>query len=157
MVFSPLNRKSYLHSCSNSLPSSPYLLIPQIDEHLARLISSSEATTSSSSQISKNLSGLRDVYELVNSLLQLPHVEQALSHQCQDDEVLGGSLRLLDACGMAKDALLQAKANTQELQSTLRRRWGNEVKFIHEVKEYLASRKDAKKSINKFMRNFINL
>ncbi|GLT27933.1 hypothetical protein SLA2020_028980 [Shorea laevis] len=73
--------------------------------------------------------------------------------QCQDDEVLSGSLRLLDACGMAKDALLQAKASTQELQSTLRRRRGDEVEFVQDVKEYLAPRKKTKKSINKFLRD----
>ncbi|GLT96875.1 hypothetical protein SLE2022_144680 [Rubroshorea leprosula] len=152
MVSSPLNCKSNLHSRSNSLPSRLHPLFPQIDEHLTRLISSSEASPSSSSSISKNLSNLRDVYEMDDALLQFPHAEQALAQQCQDDEVLSGSLRLLDACGMAKDALLQAKTSTQELQSTLRKR-GDEVEFVQDVKEYLAPRKKTKKSINKFLRD----
>ncbi|XVF45654.1 hypothetical protein PTKIN_Ptkin02bG0224300 [Pterospermum kingtungense] len=147
---------SAFHARSNSLPSRPHPLIPQIDEHLCRLKSNEAASSSSSSSISQKLSGLRDLFELVDSLLQLPLTQQSLAQQCNDkqvNELLNGSLRILDVCSVAKDALLQAKEDTQQLQSILRRRRGDEAGFTNEAKAYLASRKKAKKSINKSLRD----
>ncbi|PPD98432.1 hypothetical protein GOBAR_DD04560 [Gossypium barbadense] len=67
---------------------------------------------------------------------------------------LGGLIDLLlDVCGVAKDALLQAKEDTQQLQSILRRRRGDEAGFIYEAKEYLASSKKAKKLRNKSLKS----
>ncbi|XWS55161.1 hypothetical protein CRYUN_Cryun10bG0151200 [Craigia yunnanensis] len=154
MASSPLNQKSNFHARSNSLPSRPHPLIPQIDEHLCRL-KSNEADSSSSPSIDEKLSGLRDLYELVDSLLQLPLTQKSLAKQCYDkqvNELLNGSLKLLDVCGVAKDALLQAKEDTQKLQSILRRRRDDGAGFTNEAKEYLASRKKAKKLINKSLR-----
>ncbi|WRX13737.1 Protein BPS1 [Theobroma cacao] len=113
----------------NLLPSRPHPLIPQIDEHLCRL-KSNEAASSSSPSIHEKQNGLRDLYELVDSLLQLPLTQKSLAQKCNDkqvNELLNGSLRLLDVCGVAKDALLQAKEDAQELQSILRRRRGDEA------------------------------
>ncbi|XVF45652.1 hypothetical protein PTKIN_Ptkin02bG0224100 [Pterospermum kingtungense] len=144
---------SAFHARSNSMPSRPHPLIPQIDEHLCRLKSNEAA---SSSSISKKLGGLRDLFELVDSLLQLPLAQQSLAQQCNDkqiNELLNGSLRLLDVCGVAKDALLQAKEDTQQLQSMLRRRRGDDSGFTNEAKAYLASRKKTKKLINKSLRD----
>ncbi|KAE8667549.1 putative Eukaryotic translation initiation factor 3 subunit A [Hibiscus syriacus] len=62
-------------------------------------------------------------------LLQLPHAQQALDQEQQRkwvEQLLDGSLMLLDVCGTAKDALLQTKESTQELRSILRRRQGVE-------------------------------
>ncbi|XVF68037.1 hypothetical protein PTKIN_Ptkin10aG0170800 [Pterospermum kingtungense] len=126
MASSSLNQKSNFHARSNSLPSRPHPVVPQIDEHLCRL-KSNEAASTSSSSIGQKLSGLRDLYELVDSLLQLPLTQNSLAQQCNDkhvDELLNGSLRLLDMCG-----------------------------FTNEAKEYLASRKKAKKLINKSLRD----
>ena len=155
MASSALNQKYNFHTRSNSLPSRPHPLIPQIDEHLCRL-KSNEAASSSSSSIGEKLSGLRDLYELVDSLLQLPLSQKSLAQQCNDkqvNELLNESLRLLDVCGVAKDALLQAKEDSQELQSILRRRRGDDAGFTNEAKEYLASRRKAKKLINKSSRD----
>ncbi|XP_022762104.1 uncharacterized protein LOC111307998 [Durio zibethinus] len=155
MASSPLNQKSNFHACSNSLPSRRHPLIPQIDEHIYRL-KSNEAASSSSSSIGQKLSGLRDLYELFDSLLQLPLSQNSFAQQCNDkqvNELLNGSLRLLDVCGLAKDALMRAKEDTQELQSILGRRRGDEAGFTDEAKAYLASRKKAKKLINKSLRD----
>ncbi|KAE8687055.1 Detected protein of unknown function [Hibiscus syriacus] len=151
MDSSALNQKSSFHARSNSLPSAPHPLIPQIDEHLCRL-KSNEAATSLSS-ITNRLNGLRDLYELVNSWLQLPSTQNSLVQNSNDNEFLNGSLRLLDVCGLAKDALLQAKEDTQQLQSVFRRRRGDDSGFANEVKAYLASRKKANKLINKSLKD----
>ncbi|KAK8567903.1 hypothetical protein V6N13_105847 [Hibiscus sabdariffa] len=152
MASSALNQKSNFHARSNSLPSRPpHPLVTQIDEHLCRL----KSNESASSSMTRNLSGLRDLYELVDNLLQLPVTQKSLAQQCNDmqvNELLNGSLKLLDVCGVAKDALLQAKEDTKQLQSILRRRRGDEGGFTNEAKEYLASRQKAKKLMNKSLK-----
>ncbi|OMO91970.1 hypothetical protein COLO4_17959 [Corchorus olitorius] len=57
---------------------------------------------------------------------------------------------------MAKDALLQTKESTQELQSILRRRRGVEG-LASEVRKYLTSRKAVKKAICKALKNLKNI
>ncbi|KAK8561207.1 hypothetical protein V6N13_149624 [Hibiscus sabdariffa] len=152
MASSALNQKSSFHARSNSLPSRPHQLIPQIDEHLYRLKSNAVATSSSSS-ITEELNGLRDLYELVDNWLQLPSTQNSLAQSCNDNELLNGSLRLLDVCGLAKDALFQAKDDTQQLQSVFRRRRVDDARFANEAKAYMASRKKANKLINKCMKD----
>ncbi|KAK8714433.1 hypothetical protein V6N13_149625 [Hibiscus sabdariffa] len=118
---------------SISLPSRPHPLIPQIDEHLCRLKSNKAAISSSS--IIEKLNGLRDLYELVDSLLQLPSTQNSLAQSYNDKELLNGSLRLLDVCGLAKDALLQAKEDAQQLQSVFRRRRGDDAATFAMLKD----------------------
>ncbi|XP_021286699.1 uncharacterized protein LOC110418330 [Herrania umbratica] len=141
------------HSRSNSLPSRQHPITSQIDENLNRLRASQSASTSSS--IGQNLSGLQDLHEYVDMLLQLPLTQQALAQEQQRkwvEELLDGSLVLLDVCSTAKDALLQTKECTQELQSSLRRR--RRVEGLgDEVRKYLTSRKAVKKAICKALKN----
>ncbi|MBA0848323.1 hypothetical protein Goshw_000598 [Gossypium schwendimanii] len=121
MASSTLNQKSNFHARSNSLPSRPHPLVTQIDEHLCRL-KSNESASSSSSLMSQKLSGLRNMYELVDNLLQLPLTQKSLAQQCNDKQV---------------NELLNG------------RRRGDGAGFTYEAKEYLASRKKAKKLRNK--------
>ncbi|XVF54098.1 hypothetical protein PTKIN_Ptkin05aG0153600 [Pterospermum kingtungense] len=140
------------HSRSNSLPSRQHPLTSQINENLSRLRSSEAASTSS---IGHKLNGLQDLHECVDLLLQLPLTQQALAHEQHRkwiEELLDGSLMVLDVCSTAKDALLQIKECTQQLQSTLRRRRGVEG-LVNEVRKYLASRKAMKKAIYKALKN----
>ncbi|OMO92012.1 hypothetical protein COLO4_17957 [Corchorus olitorius] len=58
----------------------------------------------------------------------------------------------LNRLSTAKDALLQTKESTQELQSILRRRRGVEG-LASEVRKYLTSRKSVKKAICKALKN----
>ena len=85
----------------------------------------------------------------VDNLLLLPFAQALAQEQNQKwfNELLDGSLRLLDVCGIARDALLQTKECTRELQSTLRRRHGNKMELAREVEKYLASRKAVKKAM----------
>ncbi|XP_007041663.2 PREDICTED: uncharacterized protein LOC18607432 [Theobroma cacao] len=141
------------HSRSNSLPSRQHPITSQIDENLNRLRASQSASTSSS--IGQNLNGLQDLHEYVDMLLQLPLTQQALAQEQQRkwvEELLDGSIMLLDVCSTAKDALLQTKECTQELQSILRRRRGVEG-LGDEVRKYLTSRKAVNKAICKALKN----
>ncbi|KAM1987230.1 hypothetical protein ACFX15_034527 [Malus domestica] len=110
---------------------------------------------SAPSSICHKLSGLQDLYDCVESFLLLPLTQQALAEKCGDkwiNELLDGFLRLLDVCGIIKDAILQTKECTQKLQSIMRRRWGDGRSFMSEVKKYLSSRKDVKKAINRALK-----
>ncbi|CAN1276155.1 hypothetical protein LINPERPRIM_LOCUS15932 [Linum perenne] len=116
------------HARSNSFPSRPHPIVSEFDEQLCRLRQSQAASTSSSSSISHKLSGLQDVYDCVDKLIQLPSTQQAMIHD--QNELLDGSLRMLDMCNTAKDALSQMKESVVELQSAIRRRQG-ELDVIH--------------------------
>ncbi|CAN0890331.1 hypothetical protein LINGRAHAP2_LOCUS16372 [Linum grandiflorum] len=130
------------HARSNSLPSASHPLVSEIDEQVCRL--------SSSSSISQKLNGLQDVYECVDKFIQLPSTQQAMIHdQTCFNELLDGSLRLLDLCNAAKDALSHTKESVAELQSAIRRRQGD---LVVETKKYLNSRKIVKKSIQKALK-----
>ena len=83
-------------------------------------------------------------------------LDEALHHECQEnrvDELLNGSLRLLDVCTAAKDSLLHTKECMRELQSVMRRRKGGEVELKAEIKKFLTSRKVVKKAISKALAN----
>nr|POF21233.1 hypothetical protein CFP56_27012 [Quercus suber] len=146
MAASPINH----HFRSNSFPTRAHPLISEFDEQLSRL-RCSEATSSSSTSLSQKLIGLQDLHDCVDNLLFLPFSQALAQEQNQKwlNELLDGSLRLLDVCGIARDALLQTKECTRELQSTLRRRHGSKMELAREVEKYLASRKVAKKAIKK--------
>ncbi|PQM33005.1 uncharacterized protein Pyn_01857 [Prunus yedoensis var. nudiflora] len=144
------------HTRSNSFPSRPHPIVQEVDERVCRL-RSSEATSTSSSSISHKLSGLQDLHDCVDRLLQLPLTQQALAQEQNEkwaNELLDGSLRLLDVCSSAKDAILQTKECAQDLQSIIRRtRGGESAALTSEVRKYLTSRKTVKRAIQKAMKN----
>ncbi|CAN1770788.1 hypothetical protein LINPERHAP1_LOCUS11708 [Linum perenne] len=130
------------HARSNSFPSRTHPTVSEFDEQLCRL--------RQSSSISHKLSSLQDVYDCVDKLIQLPSTQQAMIHdQNELNELLDGSLRLLDLCNTAKDALSQMKESVAELQSAIRRRQGD---LVTETKRYLNSRKVVKKAILKALK-----
>lgn len=152
---SPLNQKSHYHARSNSFPTRPHPLILQCNEHLCRL-EASDAPSSSSSSLSGKLIGLQDLHDCVEKLLQLPQMQGAFVQRCPDrwvEELLDGSLRLLDVCSAAKDALIHTKECARELQSIMRRRSGGDIMGLErEVRKFLASRKVVKKAIQKALK-----
>ncbi|CAI0407798.1 unnamed protein product [Linum tenue] len=129
------------HARSNSFPAESHPLVSEIDEQVCRLRQSS---------ISHKLNGLQDLYGIVDKLLQLSTTQQALANdQKCFNEVLEGSLRLLDLCNTAKDALSQMKESVAELQSAIRRRQGG---LEGETRRYLKSRCMVKKAIQKALK-----
>ncbi|KAK8567907.1 hypothetical protein V6N13_105852 [Hibiscus sabdariffa] len=153
MAVSPLNVQPSFHARSNSLPSRQHPVASQIDENLNRFRASQSASTSSS--IGDKLNCLQDLYHYVDMFLQLPLTQQDVAQEQQRklvEQLLDGSLVLLDVCGAAKDALQQTKECTQELQSILRRRRGVEG-LANEVRKYVTSRKAARKAICKALKN----
>ncbi|XP_031275881.1 uncharacterized protein LOC116134338 [Pistacia vera] len=152
MAPSPLNPKSHFHARSNSLPSRSHPLVSQIDEHLSKL-GTTEATSSSTSN---GVNALKDLYDLVNNFLLLP-LTQVLAEECNERQVaelLDKSPKLMDVCSTTKDALLQIKEDTQQLESILRRRRRNDDSTLsNQVGEYFSSRKKANKVVRKSLKH----
>lgn len=93
-----------------------------------------------------------DLHNCLNELFQLPLTQEAFVRERNEkwvDELLDGSLRLLDVCTAAKDALIHTKECAREIQSIMRRRRGGKSGFTNEVRKYLASRKVVKKAVCK--------
>ncbi|XP_010548133.1 PREDICTED: uncharacterized protein LOC104819668 [Tarenaya hassleriana] len=140
------------HVRSNSFPSRPHPQSALVEDHLIRLRSSEAASTSSSFSICQRLNGLQDLYASIYDMLQLPFTQQSLAQEKNKEsieQILDGSLRLLEVCNIAKDALSQTKEGLNEIQSILRRKRGD---LTSEVRKYLASRKSLRKSLEKVMK-----
>ncbi|XP_010690668.1 uncharacterized protein LOC104904171 [Beta vulgaris subsp. vulgaris] len=155
MASSPFSKSAY-HARSISLPSRPQQVDNQLHQQLCRLRSSQATSTSSSSSLSYRLTSLKDLYSSVVELLQMPSNQQTLSQIQQTkwvEELLDGSLRLLDICGTSRDVLLQSKERIQDMQSTLRRRSSGELDISNEIVKYLNTRKTAKKTIMKCLKH----
>ncbi|KAF8406688.1 hypothetical protein HHK36_008779 [Tetracentron sinense] len=156
MAASPLNPKLPYHVRSISLPSRSHPLTLRLEEQLYRVRASEATISSSSSSICRNLGGLKELYDSVDDLLQLPLTQQALvpdRHEKLIDEVLDGSLMLLDVCGITRDVLQQMKESVQDLQSSLRRKRCAEFGLENDVGAYMVCRRKVKKTIRKCLGN----
>ncbi|KAK1296014.1 hypothetical protein QJS10_CPB15g00277 [Acorus calamus] len=138
---------------SNSLPPSIHPTILRIREELSKLKSFESSPSSLEAEaILIALGSLNNVYACVNDLLRLLLTQQAL-YQCRQDkwvdEMLNGSVQLMDLCYLARDALSSMKEHMQVLQSTLRRRRVGDPTMKCEFRSYFLYRKKAEKDINK--------
>eukprot|EP00258_Populus_trichocarpa_P001548 XP_002300660.3 uncharacterized protein LOC7496876 [Populus trichocarpa] len=140
------------HVRSISLPSRSHPLNVSVENQLERLRSSQTTSTS----VYHKLSGLKVLYECVDDFLQLPLTQQTVSneqHKERAEELLNGSLLLLDVCGTTRDVFSSMKECLQLLESSLRRRKGGESGLATEVEAYMVSRKQINKTIRKCFRN----
>ncbi|KAK4390901.1 hypothetical protein Sango_2153400 [Sesamum angolense] len=140
------------HSRSNSFPSQSHPIMDVVENHLCRL-KSSEAASTSATSVCTNLGSLRDLHEGINNLIQMASVQQALSNE-QDDkwinELLDGSLRLVDLCGFSRDVVCLTKESVQDLESSIRR---NKGETTFDMNAYVASRKKINKMVTKYIKN----
>lgn len=145
--------KSSSHIRSISLPSTTHPLKSSVLEQLNRL-RSTEATPAASS-ICQRLGGLKALYDSVDDWLQLPLTQQAVSSETErrcTEDLLDGSLRLLEICGTITDVLSQMKGSTQQLESSFRRLRGDNTAMENEINAYTMTRKNVKKVILKSLK-----
>ncbi|KNA08804.1 hypothetical protein SOVF_159420 [Spinacia oleracea] len=141
------------HTRSFSFPSNSHPVADELDAQLSRLRSSQAASTSS---LTSKLSGLNDLYKCVEEFLQLPQNQKTVSQSQGEnvvEQVLDGSLRLLDIVSTSRDVLALSKERLQDIQSVLRRRCSGEIDITNEVSEYLKTRKASKKIIKKCLKD----
>ncbi|KAK8569277.1 hypothetical protein V6N13_107116 [Hibiscus sabdariffa] len=113
------------HIRSISLPSRSHPTTLRMEDELSSL---KTWEASSCESISASLSGLEDLYQCMDDLLSMPSTRQVLSqhqHEKCIDDLLDGSVRLLDICGIARDAMFELKEHVHAFQSGLRRRKGD--------------------------------
>ncbi|KAL3638966.1 hypothetical protein CASFOL_016873 [Castilleja foliolosa] len=109
------------HSRSNSFPSQSHPAVNNVEDLLERLKASQETSTSS---ICANLANLRDLHDGINNMIQMSSIQQSLSHEQEQNlinELLEGSLKLVDLCGFSRDIVQLTKESVQDLESYIRR------------------------------------
>ncbi|KAM7520014.1 hypothetical protein LguiB_018976 [Lonicera macranthoides] len=103
--------------------------------------------------ICNGLSSLEDLYTSIDELLNLPQTQQALSHPQRKkwvDELLDGSVRILDIYGSIRDLVSQIKENDRDLQSALRRRKGD-LSMESNIAKYNSFQKKMKKEAKRLI------
>ncbi|KAE9614586.1 hypothetical protein Lal_00012149 [Lupinus albus] len=141
------------HIRSISLPSRSHPSMVIVEEEL-RKFKTWEATCTLVS-IRIGLSLLQDLYVGLDNLLNMASTQHVITQHKGDncvEEVLDGSMRILDICGITRDTLLQIKENVQALHSSLRRRKGDS-NIEESVGKYNSFIKNMKKNVKKLMKS----
>ncbi|KAK3425128.1 hypothetical protein EUGRSUZ_I01683, partial [Eucalyptus grandis] len=140
------------HSRSISLPSTSHPIATAVKEQLQMLRSSNATSSSPALSAPRKLRGLKDLYDCIDDWLQMPLIQQAVSHEhhwSTTEELLDGSLKLLDVCGNMKDVFSQMKECIQELKSSSQTRRGRDPEQASEVERYIKFRKRLRKMVTK--------
>ncbi|KAJ4829451.1 hypothetical protein Tsubulata_015702, partial [Turnera subulata] len=148
-----LERVFSYHVRSTSLPSRSHPTILKIEEELNKLKKWESSTTSTSSSICSGLFILQDLYKCMDELLSMTSTQEVLScggHEKYFDELLDGSVKLLDVCNISSDILLQFKEQAKALQSAVRRRKGDSS-CKKDVANYMSFTKKMKKDCKKLI------
>ncbi|GAU29847.1 hypothetical protein TSUD_223930 [Trifolium subterraneum] len=139
------------HVRSNSFPSESHPNSTRVEQELNK-IKTWEATSTSDSIIT-GLTYLDDLYISLEDLLNITSTQKAISHNQGEkfvEELMDGSVKILDICGITRDTMLQIKENVQSLHSSLRRRKGDSS-IETSVAEYKFFTKKMKKNVTKLI------
>ncbi|KAM7520009.1 hypothetical protein LguiB_018971 [Lonicera macranthoides] len=141
------------HIRSASFPSTSHPTTLRVEAQLKKFQTLEAPATPTAEEICNGLSSLEDLYKSMDDLLNLPQTQQGLSqHQREKwvEELLDGSLRILDICGSIRDVMSQIKEGIRDLQSALRRRKGDssmESSIAKYTSFHKKMKKDAKRLI----------
>lgn len=142
---------------SISLPSRLHPNSLKIETELNKLksrqILSSDSTTNSlgAESIQLGVTKLADLFISIEELTHSPQTQQAFHPQNLNEveEVLDGSVGLIDICSTARDMLMAMQEHIRDLQSALRRKGKDSSSIESDVQTYISFRKRAKKDITK--------
>ncbi|KAK2373215.1 hypothetical protein QL285_074267 [Trifolium repens] len=143
------------HVRSNSFPSQSHPSSTRIEQELCKIKTWEATSTSTSHSITNGLSYLEDLYISLEDLLNMTSTQKAISHNQDEkfvEELLDGSVRILDICGITRDTMLQIKENVQSLHSSLKRKKGNSD-IETSVVEYNLFTKKMKKNVTKLIKS----
>jgi len=144
---------SKYHVRSNSFPSQSHPNSTRIEQELTKIKTWEATSTSTSDSITTGLSFLEDLYISLEDLLNMSSTQKAISHHHGEkfvEELLDGSVKVLDICGITRDTMLQIKENVQSLHSALRRR-KRDSSIEKSVAEYKFFTKKMKKNVTKLI------
>nr|KYP66537.1 hypothetical protein KK1_012833 [Cajanus cajan] len=141
------------HVRSNSFPSGSHPSSIRIEEELSRMKTWEATSKSTSESIGTGLSLIEDLYICLEDLLKVASTQKVISnHQGEKcmEELLDGSVGILDICGILRNTMSQVKENVQAIHSTLRRRKGDSS-IEKSVAEYTSFTRKMKKNAKKLM------
>ncbi|ESQ53523.1 hypothetical protein EUTSA_v10027399mg [Eutrema salsugineum] len=150
---SPRLHKAYKARCV-SLPVRSHPSFRRIQEVLSKARTLGLSSLESRAMVRDGLSSLTELYRCLSEDLfkSSSDTQQAFLSGGLMDELLEVSLKYLEVCGGAKDGASRIKKSVVELQSALRRsKKGGEFSLESDVNAYVASRKEIKKEIKKYM------
>ncbi|KAE8010706.1 hypothetical protein FH972_007049 [Carpinus fangiana] len=145
---------------SISLPSRTHPSSVRLEEVLNTLKSCQISSVSTAFPVGAEtihqtgLVGLAELYNCLEELIHSPLSQQALlrhEHRNLVEEVLDGSITLLDTCGTARDIIFTMKEHVQTLQSALRRK-GVDSRIESDIHAYMVFRKKVKKDVAKCLK-----
>ncbi|CAI8588515.1 unnamed protein product [Vicia faba] len=142
------------HVRSNSFPSQSHPSTIRLEQEINKIKTWGATSTSTSDSVTTGLSLLEDLYISLEDLLNITSTQKAISLRQGEkyvEELLDGSVKILDVCGIARDTVLQIKENVQSLQSSLRRRRKGDSIIETSVAEYKFFTKKMKKNVTKLI------
>ena len=98
-----------IHFRSNSFPNGSHPSTITVEEELNKLKTWEATSTSTSKSIGIGLSLLQDLHTCLEGLLNMGSTQKLISnHQGEKcmEELLDGSVRILDICGITRDTML---------------------------------------------------
>ncbi|ESQ50720.1 hypothetical protein EUTSA_v10022986mg [Eutrema salsugineum] len=149
------------HVRSISLPSRSHPSTAAIEESLDKLLITMNTKTmaSSSESVYSGLKGLEDLYDCTEDLLKMGPTQSVLSFNDERkkiqrefmEEMLDGSLRLMDICNVSRDLIVETHEHVLVLQSRARRR--KDVDYSG----YVGFRKNMRKEVKKLLGSLKNI
>ncbi|VVA99418.1 unnamed protein product [Arabis nemorensis] len=148
------------HVRSISLPSRTHPSTAAIEDSLDKLlITMSTKTMTSSEPVYSGLEGLEDLYECTEEFLKMGSTQRVLSSNDERrkmkeefmEEMLDGSLKLMDICNVSRDLMVETHEHVLGLQSCVRRR--KDVDFSG----YVGFRKNMRKEVKKLLGSLKNI
>ena len=141
------------HVRSASFPSNSHPTTLRVKAQLNKIQTQEASATATPEEICNGLFSLEELCKCVDELLNLPQTQQALPHhqrQKRVDDLLDGSLRILDVCGSIQDLVSQIKENVSDLQSAVRRRKGD-LSIESSIAKYTSFQKKMKKETKRLI------
>ncbi|XP_025013576.2 uncharacterized protein LOC112535283 [Ricinus communis] len=152
------NNSVHIPVRSISLPSRLHPNSLKIEAGLTRLKSASSLNPLGVETLQTGLTRLAELFICIDELTHSPQTQQSLHHHHlnQVEDVLDGSIGLIDVCSTARDMFLTMQEHIQDLQSALRRR-GKDSSIESNVQAYVSFRKRARKDIANSIRTLKRL
>ncbi|KAH0900722.1 LOW QUALITY PROTEIN: hypothetical protein HID58_040225 [Brassica napus] len=123
-----------------------------VEEALAK-VKTIDTTKSSFELISTGLAGLEELYDC--TFLKMCSTQRAMSSVRSDfmEEMLDGSLRLMDICSVSRDLMVETQEHVRDLQSCVRRKKvaGGGDQLDVAVSGYVKFRKNMRKETKKLL------
>ncbi|CAH2076610.1 unnamed protein product [Thlaspi arvense] len=140
---------------SISLPSRSHPSTTRIEEALNKVKAVNTATGSSES-ILMALAGLEELYNCTDDFLTMGSTQRVMSSDGSEfvEEMLDGSLRLMDICSVSRDLMVETHEHVRGVQSCVRRKkvaGGGGDQLDVAISSYVGFRKNMRKEAKRLL------